>query len=103
MIHIDLFYLALGVVLACAASAGLGAWIWGRAVKRDALADKEWILKNTIFKDRFLIELRALEVEARGFQALNLLTGNYLECRYWSGKLQAFQDVIVKLGGKIYV
>jgi len=104
MIHVDPFFLVVVVVLGMVASAAIGAVVWGRAVRRDALEHKEWILKNTVFKQNFIAELRALEMDARGVLALaddaQDPPGSGRE--YWSGKLQAFRDVIVKLGGKIY-
>jgi len=101
MIKIDLFVFVMAVLLACVASAAVGAWLWGRAVKRDALKDKEWLLANTVFKATFMAELRALEVDAQGVLAL-LSKAEPRNQEYWSGKLQAFRDVILKLGGKIY-
>jgi len=103
MIRIDPFVFVVVLILAITAAAWIGAWVWGRAVKRDALADKEWLLKNTVFKDSIMAEIRALEVDALGVLALFDVPGaagaNY---EYWTGKLQAFRDVILKLGGKIY-
>jgi len=103
MIRIDLFVFVMVLLLASVMSAALGAWVWGRAVKRDALADKEWLLKNTVFKDSVMAELRGLEVDALAVLALFDVPGAAGEnFNYWTGKLQAFRDVILKLGGKIY-
>ena len=103
MIRIDLFAFVQVLLVVAAVAAWIGAWLWGRAVKRDALVDKEWLLKNTVFKDSIMAEVRALEVDALGVLALFDVPGaagaNY---EYWTGKLQAFRDVILKLGGKIY-
>jgi hypothetical protein len=92
------------LLLASVISAVIGAWAWDRAVKRDVLRDKEWILANTVFKDTFMAELRALEVDAESMIVLIReaeVQGSENKI-YWSGKLQAFRDVIRKLGGKIY-
>ena len=109
MIRIDLFVFVAVLILATTAAAVIGAWLWGRAVKREALADKERLLANTVFKTTFMAELRALEVEAQGILALReKVIGTeppYGVCiynlDYWAGKLQAFRDVVLKLGGKI--
>jgi hypothetical protein len=103
MIRIDLFVFVMVLLLATTAAAVIGAWVWGRAVKRDALADKEWLLANTVFKDSIMAELRGLEVDALAVLALFDVPGTAgANCEYWTGKLQAFRDVILKLGGKIY-
>jgi hypothetical protein len=101
MIRVDLFFLVLGLFMACGASAWICAWIWGRAVKRDALEHKEWILKNTVFRAPLISDLRAFEMETRA-ALLETASTEDLGDDYWKGKLQAFRDVIVKLGGKIY-
>lgn len=104
MIRVDLFVFVAVLILASVAAAVVGAWLWGRAVKRDALADKEWLLANTVFKSTILAELRALEIDAQGVLALvrGAQPGDSDNLNYWQGKLQAFRDVVVKLGGKIY-
>ena len=105
MIHVDAFIFAVILFVAVVGSALVGAWRWGLAVKRDAEKDKAWLLANTVFKTTFLAELRALEIDAQGVLALMKRSGEdgeFMNRNYWAGKLQAFQDVIVKLGGKIY-
>ncbi|MBE3120021.1 MAG: hypothetical protein IMZ50_14860 [Candidatus Atribacteria bacterium] len=105
MIKVDPLVFAVILFVAVVGSALIGAWRWGLAVKRDAEKDKAWLLANTVFKQTFMAELRALEVDAQGVLALMKRSGEageFMNRNYWAGKLQAFRDVIVKLGGKIY-
>ena len=106
MITVDGFFSILAVFALALGMYMLGAVIHGGRVQRDALKEKEWILANTVFKQTFMAELRALEVDAQGVLALHgsqILPAHGSSHEYWDGKLQAFRDVIVKLGGKIYV
>lgn len=104
MIHVDAFLAFAATLFLALGMYWLGAIIHGGRVKRGALEEKTWILGKTIFKDRLLAELRGLEADAR---AILIIADKQFYPKgsnhdYWSGKLQAFRDIIVRLGGKIY-